>query len=191
MSLRLNELHPSVVHFPLALLPLALIADALGKLTGRKSLMNVGRAVMPIGAASAALAGTAGLLAQGSANATGEARNILIRHRTINMGLVGLTSAMAFMRRKTEAPSAGYLLAGFAGLALMNYTAYLGGKMVYEHGVGVKPAGGLRGGDAPEIHAANLDEVTQESARRIAHAAKEVVGDLKLGKVLSAHRDGA
>ena len=184
MSIRLNEIHPSVVHFPLTLLPLAVLADALGKLTGRQRLNDMGRALMPIGAASAALAGGAGLLAQGTANATGEAKNMLMKHRTINMGLVGLMGTLAFKRRKMEQPSAGYLLAGLGGLALMSYTAYLGGRMVYEHGVGVKPAGGLRSERVPELHLDNIKLVANESARHITQAAREVAGDVRAGKVL-------
>lgn len=186
MSIRLNEVHPTVVHFPLTLLPVALISDALGKLTGNKALMNAGRTLMPVGAASAAVAGTAGLLAQGSVNITGEAKELLVRHRTINMSLIGAVTAMALMRSKNEEPSTGYLMAGFGGLALLAYTAYLGGKMVYDHGVGVRPAGGLRGGEAPEIHADNLGEVGRESAARITQAAKETVSDLRHGNVLHA-----
>ena len=36
-----------------------------------------------------------------------------------------------------------YILAGFAGIVAMSYSAYLGGHMVYAHGVGVEEAGGV------------------------------------------------
>jgi uncharacterized membrane protein len=43
MAMRLQELHPSIVHFPIALLPTALAADALGPLSGSETLMEMGR----------------------------------------------------------------------------------------------------------------------------------------------------
>jgi uncharacterized membrane protein len=34
MAVRLNEIHPSLVHFPIAIMPVAIGADLLGHVTG-------------------------------------------------------------------------------------------------------------------------------------------------------------
>lgn len=53
MAIRLHEIHPSVVHFPLALFPASVLADLAGRLTGNRALMRLGAALMPWAAGSA------------------------------------------------------------------------------------------------------------------------------------------
>src|SRR5690606_11711924 len=98
MVMRLQELHPSMVHYPIALLPVSLVADALGLLTRNRSLLEVGRLTMPVAAVSAAVAGVLGLIAQESVELDDEAMDMLISHRTLNLGLIGLGAAMAVKR---------------------------------------------------------------------------------------------
>jgi len=142
MAMRLQEVHPSIVHFPLTLLPLSIGADLIGQMTGSETLKNFAKATMPFAAASAAIAAVAGLVAQEEVNATGEAHDMLVTHRNLNLTMVGTATAMSEWRAKRDEPTAGYLAIGLAGLAAMTYTAYLGGHMVYEHGVGVLDAAG-------------------------------------------------
>ena len=92
---------------------------------------------------------------------------MLRTHRTLNLGLVGLTTAMAAKRWRERRPSLGYLALGAGGMAVMAYSAYLGGNMVYEHGVGVSSAGGLLESEAPEITTHNLGEVADLTAGHI------------------------
>lgn len=144
MAMKLHELHPSLIHFPLALLPLSIGADLLGRATGNESLLELGRRTMPIAAASGLVAGVAGLMAQTEVKAKGTSMDLLKTHRTLNLGLVALAGGMAVQRAKSDKPSARYLALGLAGLALMTYSAYLGGAMVYHDGVGVDAADGVR-----------------------------------------------
>lgn len=144
MPMRLQEVHPALVHFPLTLLPLSIGADLLGRLTGSEALLNLGRRTMPLAVASALAAGAAGLMAQTEVEADGEALAMLKTHRTLNLGLVTVAAAMAAYRAGKERPSAAYLGVGIAGLAALTYSAYLGGAMVYHEGVGVEAADGVR-----------------------------------------------
>lgn len=144
MAMRLQEVHPSLVHFPLALLPLSVGADLLGRLSGSEKLCELGRETMPLAAASALVAGVAGFMAQSEVNVEGESLKTLQTHRTMNIGLVAVAGAMAAYRAKRERPSAGYLALGLAGVAALTYSAYLGGSMVYHDGVGVEAADGIR-----------------------------------------------
>jgi uncharacterized membrane protein len=181
--MRIQEIHPALVHFPIALIPTSLAADALGRATGSQALMEVGRKTMPVAAASAAISGIFGLVAQEAVEAQGEAREMLITHRTLNLGLIALTSVMAVQRSRRRRPTRGYLLAGAAGTLVMGYSAYLGGKMVYELGVGVRSAGGLREGEAPEVRPGNLTEAARTSARHIRDGARHALADLGEGEV--------
>jgi uncharacterized membrane protein len=144
MTMRLQEVHPALVHFPLTLLPLSIGADLLGRVTGSETLLDLGRRTMPLAVASGLVAGAAGLMAQTEVEADGEALAMLKTHRTLNLGLVAIAGAMAAYRARNERPSAGYLAVGLAGLAALTYSAYLGGAMVYHEGVGVEAANGVR-----------------------------------------------
>lgn len=171
MAMRLQEVHPALVHFPLALLPLSIGADLLGRLTGSDALSDIGRRTMPLATASGLVAGVFGLMAQTEVNAEGKALEMLQTHRTLNLGLVGLAAAMSVYRARTEKPGLGYLLAGLAGLAVLNYSAYLGGSMVYHEGVGVEAADGVRVQPA-------VPELTMGDAPR---AARTAIADMEKG----------
>ena len=148
MPMRLQEVHPSIVHFPIALLPVALGSDALGALVKSEALLGAGRRLMPVAAISAVVAAGTGLVAQEEVKAERRAHDLLVTHRNLNVVLVGLVTTLAVVRSKAARPSVGYLAAGMLGLAGMTYRAYLGGTMVYGHGLGVEPAGGVRHGHA-------------------------------------------
>ena len=183
MGMRLQEVHPSIVHFPLAFLPLSIGADLLGRATGSDTLRDLGRATMPLAAVSAALAAVAGLVAQEEVNATGEAHDMLVTHRNLNLALVGTAAGMAVWRSKQKEPSAGYLALGLAGLAAMTYTAYLGGHMVYEHGVGVLDAAGLRDGVSPELAPGSMAEAARTAGRDIKSGLRHVLEDTRRGEI--------
>ena len=184
MAMRLQEIHPSLVHYPIALIPTALVADTLGRLTGSAVLMETGRRLMPVAAASAAVAGVAGLLAQESSRFSEESHPSRTTPRNLNLGLIAATAVLAAKRSRRRRPSVGYLLAGFAGVATMAYSAYLGGHMVYEQGVGVSAAGGLREDQAPELTPENAARAVELSGQHIRHGLKHAVEHLAKGDVV-------
>lgn len=191
MKIRLPEVHAALVHFPLTLLPASFAFDFLGWLTGNRTLMRTGATLMPIATGAAAVAGTAGLAAQEAASVPEAARDLLVTHRNLNLGLVGIAGLMSFARARRTEPTPAYLLAGLAGLAVMQFTAYLGGRMVYEHGVGVKPAGGVRDGRAPQVGEEALAEVARTAAGNVVAAAKQTAHSVARGEIAPALRSGA
>jgi uncharacterized membrane protein len=144
MAVRFREVHPAVVHAPIVLFPLAVVADVLGRVTRRRSLREAGRHLMPVAAVGAAAAALTGLVAQHEVQADGPARDTLVTHRNVNLTLVGLTTLLASWRWRQRSASPGYLALGLAGVGLLGYSAFLGSKMVYAYGVGVDAAGGIR-----------------------------------------------
>ena len=184
MPPRLNELHPSLVHFPIALLPVAIGADLLARVTGSRRLADTGRALMPIAAASAAISAAAGLVAAVEVNAQGKAGDLLVTHRNLNLSLTAITGLMAAWRWREEEAGPGYLALGLAGLGALSYSAYLGGKMVYEHGVGVKPADGLQDGDSPAIAPGHFTEAAKRAAHDLQASIPPIVEDLKAGRIV-------
>jgi uncharacterized membrane protein len=191
MALRLHEVHPSLVHYPLVLFPASVLADLLGRLTGSRALMSLGARLMPIAAGSAMVTGAAGLVAQEAVKAEGQAHELLATHRNMNLSLIGLAVAMSVLRARKAEPGTGYLLAGLGAVAAMNFTAYLGGKMVYAHGVGVRPAGGLDETRSPEIGRASLRETARRAGEQALGGMRHAASDLRKGEIAPALRNPA
>lgn len=183
MSMRLQEIHPALVHFPIALLPTSLAADALGRLTGSDALLEIGRRTMPLAAGSAVVAGIFGLVAQQTVELDDDTTDMLITHRNINLGAIALTIAMASKRLRRKRPGLGYLAAGLAGLGAVTYSAYLGGHMVYEHGVGVSRAGGLNEAAAPKLLPETAGRATRLTAMHVRDGAAVTAQEFAEGKL--------
>ncbi|HET7565475.1 MAG TPA: DUF2231 domain-containing protein [Gemmatimonadaceae bacterium] len=182
-----------MVHFPIAFLPIAIGADLLGRLTGSRTLMTLGKAAIGIAAAGAATAATTGLIAQQEVNADGEALDMLITHRNLNLAATAVATAMATWRGARDEPSAPYLALGLASTALVYYTAYLGGHMVYQFGVGVQPADGIAHGHAPALTAADATYVAKHAAEDLKEAVGLTAKEVGEGKLIPAitHRGGS
>lgn len=151
MKMLLHELHPAMVHAPLALLPTATAADLIATLSGDKSWAQVGRRLWVAGTVSALFSGVAGLAASQEVKLNEpRARDMVFIHglgnAVISLGAVGVT-----LWRLRHPPSLGQTLIGLMANAAAVYTASLGGKMVYDLGVGINsmppeaPAGTLKG----------------------------------------------
>ena len=176
MPIRLQELHPALVHFPVTLIPVAIGADVIGRIGESPSLLEVGRRAMPLSAFGATLAAAAGCIAQEEVRVEGVAHNMLVTHRNLNLGALIASAVMAVWRSREKRPSAAYIGFGLMTVGTVTYTAYLGGRMVYEHGVGVRPAG-LRD-DVPEITLRPTAAAAREAAaalpRGMRHAAQHI-----------------
>lgn len=187
--MRLQEVHPALVHFPIVLLPAALAADAVGAATASRPLLDAGRCLMPAAAASMAIAGLAGLAAQDAVKVEGTAHRLLTTHRNLNIALLALTTFLAGARARQRKPSPAHFLGGLGALALMTYTGYLGGKMVYQQGVGVANAGGVRDDKAPEIRPDNAGKVARTAVDDVEHALKHTAHHLAKGEIAPALGD--
>lgn len=186
MPPRLQEIHPSLVHFPIALMPLSIGADLLGTLTGNRALSQAGKVLMPIAAGAAAISATAGLVAQQEVNAEGVAGDLLVTHRNLNLSLTAISALMAARRLGEEKAGAGYLALGLAGLGVLSYSAYLGGKMTYEHGMGVKPADGLSKGETPALSLGEAPSAAKRAWEDLKEATAVTVADLRAGRIAPA-----
>lgn len=137
MKMLLHELHPAVVHAPLVLLPTATVADSIATLSGDKSWAKVGRRLWVAGTVSALFSGLAGLAASQEVKLDEpRARDMVFIHglgnAVISLGAVGVT-----LWRLRHPPSRGQTLIGLMATAAAVYTASLGGKVVYDLGVGI------------------------------------------------------
>jgi len=183
MPMRVQEVHPALAHFPVALLPTAVAADLIGTLTDNDSLTEMGRQLMPVAAASVVATGIAGFAAQEAVRTRDVSHDILVTHRTLNIGLLALSVGLAAVRARSRRPSAGYLLAGLAGAALVTYSGYLGGRMVYAHGVGVDPADGVEHDRSPEMPHDGFAQAARTAAGNVGQALKHTVQEMAEGQI--------
>ena len=100
MKMLLHELHPAVIHTPLALLPTATVADVIAVTTGDRAWAKVGRRLWVAGTLSALFSGLAGLAASQEVKLEEpRARDMVFLHglgnAVITLGAVGVTAGGA------------------------------------------------------------------------------------------------
>jgi len=186
MAIRLEQMHPSLVHLPIALLPLAIAADLLGSFTSRKSFHTFGRGAIVAAAAGAAASAVTGLIAGEEVNVEGTSRDKLMTHRNLNAVATIVASCMAAWRATHEQPNGAYFATGAVGIGVLTYTAYLGGELVYESGVGVGPAHGVYRRDAPTMRPDHIGEFASAAGSDLAHGVQHMVQELREGYIVPA-----
>jgi len=181
MTIRLQQMHPALVHFPVALLPLAVGADLLGCMTGNNSLLSFGQKAIGVAAAGAVASAVTGLIAGEEVNVKGASQDMLMTHRNLNFVATVVASCMAVWRAQHRRPNALYLGAGAAGIGVVTYTAYLGGKLVYDVGVGVEPAHGVYRADAPVLKTGQIDAFFRTAGTDLVHGVQHMIEELRAG----------
>jgi len=140
---QMPNLHPVWVHFPIALLPLALVLYIVGISKSKKGLCQAGIITLSLASIAAALALWTGRRAGESIPHGGAIHSLMETHSTLGWAIligVVLLTAWSFFTNE-GAPKAPY--AFLIALILLNLTvlqqADLGGRLVYVEGAGVKP----------------------------------------------------
>ena len=186
--------HAMVNDFPAALLVVSVLFDLAGAVMKRESFRTVGLWTLVTGVLGTGAAVIAGLQAEKVVQHSDEAHEIMERHETLGLIVLGLFAALALWRvlrrgvwRPKEVPLA--LAAGLVGLFLLVRTAQLGGTLVFDHALGI-PTARLhtvevqRGAEAHE-HGAGMDE--SHEMRQHADSTAHVRTDSIARK--PAHRD--
>lgn len=137
----MESIHPVVVHFPIALLLTALALDALALLLRRPSLHRVALWNLCLGTAGAAMAVLTGLKAAEIAKHSFDIHRVMELHRKLGIATLSLGSLLVGWRlwtrdRLTPRSRILTLLIMLALSSTLAYGAHLGGRMVYEFGVG-------------------------------------------------------
>lgn len=189
MPMRIHEIHPALAHFPVALLPTAVAADLLGWATDNRQMNDVGRTLMWTAAATMAATGVAGFVAQAAVKTNKESHEHLVTHRNLNVGLLVLTAGLALLRSRHARPSGVELVAGIGAAALVTYTGYLGGRMVYGHGVGVQPDGVMLE-KSPDLQAATLRKSATSAGENAVHAFRHSAEHVAKGEIAPSLRHG-
>jgi uncharacterized membrane protein len=129
-----HPLHPVLTDVPLGAWTVAAVLDAVEATTGREEMAPGADAAVAIGLAGAVGSAVTGLTDWHETQ--GEVRQVGLVHGLLNVGATALYTASWIMRRR-GARTTGRNLA-WLGFAIASASAYLGGELVYTHGIGVE-----------------------------------------------------
>ncbi|HET9981422.1 MAG TPA: DUF2231 domain-containing protein [Ktedonobacterales bacterium] len=173
--IRLAELHPIIVHFPIALLLASLALDLAAVIFRRATLVEGATWALLLGAPAAVAALASGWLSEHDVN-TGAAPTLLHLHKVCavlativfgtlfilrvvwqsprwlgwlrsafpNVGVVVSAQRwtrallpLVYVKTLPRGVVTAYLILSVIGVVLLALTGYLGGALVYDHGIGL------------------------------------------------------
>lgn len=133
-------LHPQFVHFPIALLGTSLIFDIIGLARGEPVWWSIAFWNIALGLVIAAVAATTGLMDSRRVKSDSPAAKVVTPHMLSMIAAVVAYGVALIIRGGPGTPSgagiAGTIVLEAVGLLLLIVGGYLGGEMVYRHGVG-------------------------------------------------------
>ena len=137
----MQSVHPMVVHFPIALLSVAALLDVAALLLKRPGLHRIALWNQSLGAMAAAVAVATGLRAEQVAKHSFEIWQVMERHERLGIATLILSLMAAAWRlahRDQLTPRARILttVLGLLAVVTLSFGARLGGRLVYEFGVG-------------------------------------------------------
>ena len=137
--------HPIAVHFPIALLSIGFFAAFLAGLLRKRAAFtwidDAASWLLWLGTLGAWAAMGLGLLAEDKAPHVPEAWEVLSDHKTHAFWTVGVFSVLSIWRIFRKKDFKPQLIAWALCLGLLLSTAYLGGRLVFDFGMGVVKVG--------------------------------------------------
>nr|BAL58782.1 hypothetical conserved protein [Candidatus Acetothermum autotrophicum] len=150
----MTNIHPIIVHFPIALFLTGFALDVIGHLFQRDVLKRAGLILVVLGAVGALAAMLSGQFAEESVEEhlskagervldTHEDLGKLTAYLLIGVAAIRLILAMSWLSRWRWIAGTAlviYLIAGAVGVGALTVTGYYGGELVYRYGAGVQLA---------------------------------------------------
>ena len=137
------NLHPLIIHFPIALLLVAAVLELIAAWGKKPEFSRAGWWNQIAGTAGLLLAVASGLFAESTARIGEDARELFERHEQIAFAATALFALLFFWRMASrgQMPSRGrwlFLVCLAAGAGLLLAGAFTGGELVYRHGLGLR-----------------------------------------------------
>jgi len=137
------NLHPLLVHFPLAILALGFLLDLVALLFKEEELHQAGWWSQLAGTVGLAAAVISGLIAKGSVKFATPAATAIESHEQIALIVAAVFTILLLWRMANQTRVPNRLRMLFLallglGVALMWVGAFYGGELVYRFGVGVR-----------------------------------------------------
>lgn len=141
LSVMGHPVHPILQAVPAAVLPASTTFDTLAYLSGEEGLSDAGRYSLILGLLGGVGAAATGILDYYEIQ-NKPVRRVALYHGLSNAALMASYLASLSLRKKGgpaggKAPGGKALLLSLLGASLVGLSGYLGGELVYEHGVRV------------------------------------------------------
>jgi uncharacterized membrane protein len=141
----MDNIHPLLVHFPIAFLSAFFALDLVGTLAKKPQWRSVASWFLYLGTIAALFTVIAGLMAASSVAHGENVHDIMERHEHFGISVLSLATLLSIWRMKSGSLIRGGTNVFFLTLSavlcvLMMLGADLGGLMVYKYGVAVKAA---------------------------------------------------
>ena len=139
-------LHPALVHFPIALITISVLADLLGRIFRNAAMRSAAWWTLMGGTVGAAVSVPLGYFDMNRASLTAETHAFVDLHLNVGwlllIAVVGLTLWRAHFHTYWERPVRwSYLATALLVLGLTLFQGWMGGELVYSRGAGVAAAG--------------------------------------------------
>lgn len=138
----MQNIHPLLVHFPIAFLSAFFLLDLVGSLGNKPAWRNVASWLLYLGAAASIATATAGFIAAGTVPHGGDVHEIMEHHEHFGITVVVFALLLSAWRALKGGIIGGpantlFLLLAAIMCGIMTLGADLGGLMVYRYGVSV------------------------------------------------------
>lgn len=133
------DLHPALVHFPIALGVIGAVMEVLYFVIRRHGVKWFGPVLLTLALAGSGAAYFSGQSVKDKAQDQGAPRELVEKHETTcvgALGALGLATLLSWAVRPTGRGIWLSSLIALAAAALTLYTGYLGAELVYRHGAG-------------------------------------------------------
>jgi uncharacterized membrane protein len=181
MPTLVHELHPQLVHAPLVLLPVSAVVElraATARWPRSIAFDRLGRRLWWATAGAALGAGLAGLAASQEVRVEDQrAHAAMFVHGLGNVTLLAAAIGLASWRSGHRA-SATTAALGLGAVAGSIYTAWLGGNLVYAHGLGVKSSFAGPGDLTPLYSREAPARLARDAAAGLAWLVRRALGGL-------------
>ena len=133
------NIHPLLVHFPIAFLSLFIAIDLIGTIYQKMEWRNFAGSLLYLGTAFATLTVWAGFHAANTVPHGHNVHEIMERHEHLGISILGLSIALSAWRlRRPVEKFCFYNVLSIVLACILILSADLGGLMVYKYGVAVQ-----------------------------------------------------
>lgn len=163
----MDNIHPLLVHFPIAFLTAFFVLDLLGSLAKKAQWRSVAGSLLYLGAGAAIFTVIAGFIAASTVPHGGNVHDIMERHEHFGVSVLSLAVLLSVWRWKSggliqSGANTLFLILSALLCVLLSLGADLGGLMVYKYGVAVEavpvPDGGYSHEHADMHEHSGVDE---------------------------------
>jgi uncharacterized membrane protein len=139
------NIHPLLVHFPITLIMVLAVVDIIALATKKEIFLRLGTVLTVFALIGTAAAVLTGVLAEETVWHPESAEPLIEKHELLGFVVLGLVAVIFIIRLAASRRLSGpmgllSLILALAASAVVGYSAYLGGEMVYRYGTGVAPA---------------------------------------------------